>query len=274
MFRIVLILISTFFACQTPESNPVENTTTLNTIDSNETPEILQVDLDSAEIDTNHHQLRLSPLDQSYSQVKREIAKKQAAFLTTYSKHKDSTHKDSIITQAADYLTETLVNQIIPYWYGTTWDFSGYTDKPNDGMIGCSYFVSTTLLHAGFNINRYKLAQQGPLSEAKSLQLQDTVLRLDGLDNLYNTVLDNHSDGLFFIGLDHYHVGYLLKRQGEVFFLQSSYDESMAVIIEKAMHSGILESYSTFWLVPITAQKALIEAWILKKSITVVKGKE
>lgn len=279
MFRIILLLTTIFFACQDPYKEQSAHKTPhspTDTVTKNLAPKNIctNSDLDSAKIDTIHHQLRLQPSSKKYSQLKRDISSQQAKFLVAYNKHSDSSHQDSIILQAADYITETLVNQIIPYWYGTTWDFSGYTDKPNDGEVGCSYFVSTTLLHAGFNLNRYKLAQQGPLSEAKSLLLQDSVLQLEGLENMRTTVLNNQSDGLFFLGLEHSHVGYLLKRQGEVFFIQSSYDESMSVIIEKAMHSQVLGSYVSFYLVPITAQKELIRAWILKKAITIIKGKE
>lgn len=280
MFRLLLLLFATYSSCQSSEQpqqevslSQLSNSPSITITDSLNS-ENIYTNLDSAKIDTAHYQLRLHPSSKKYSQLKKEINKQQRTFLEAYSKYNNSKHQDSILAQAADYITEIIINQIIPYWYGTQWDFSGYTDKPNDGQVGCSYFVSTTLLHAGFNLNRYQLAQQGPLSEAKSLLLQDSVLQLEGLENMRTTLLNTHSDGLFFIGLEHSHVGYLLKRQGEVFFIQSSYGEAMSVIIEKALHSTVLGSYTSFYLIPITAQKELIRAWVLKKSITIVKGTE
>jgi hypothetical protein len=67
---------------------------------------------------------------------------------------------DSSIYSARTYLMKTLKQQIFPSWYGTSWDFNGYTEKPLNGKIACGYFVTTTLKHIGFNLNRYKIAQQ------------------------------------------------------------------------------------------------------------------
>ncbi|MEO1627640.1 MAG: hypothetical protein AAFV25_20985, partial [Bacteroidota bacterium] len=64
-----------------------------------------------------------------------------------------------------------LLNKIIPFWEGTKWSFEGHTSKPKSGHIACGYFVSTTLRDAGLRLNRYRLAQQSPLNEAKSLAI-------------------------------------------------------------------------------------------------------
>ncbi len=61
----------------------------------------------------------------------------------------------------SDLLFVTLIDSIFPAWYDTPWDFNGISNVPGEGEIACGYFVSTTLKHAGFNLNRYKLAQQG-----------------------------------------------------------------------------------------------------------------
>ncbi len=52
-----------------------------------------------------------------------------------------------------------IVDSIIPYWYGTKWNFYGTTEEPNKGTIACGYFVTTVLRDAGLHINRIKLAQ-------------------------------------------------------------------------------------------------------------------
>ena len=71
---------------------------------------------------------------------------------------------DSSRASVKNYLFTTLSKKIFPSWYGTAWDFNGYTEKPLNGEIACGYFVTTTLKHIGFNLNRYKIAQQGPFS--------------------------------------------------------------------------------------------------------------
>ena len=43
------------------------------------------------------------------------------------------------------YFTESLLNGILPHWYGTVWSFDGHTSTPGTGEIACGYLVSTTL---------------------------------------------------------------------------------------------------------------------------------
>src|SRR5687768_13237846 len=64
--------------------------------------------------------------------------------------------------------TSLLTEKLIPHWLTTPWSFEGHTSIPRQGKIACGYFVSTTLLHMGFNVNRYKFAQQLPVNEAKT----------------------------------------------------------------------------------------------------------
>ncbi len=52
---------------------------------------------------------------------------------------------------------------------------AGHTAVPKEGEIACGYFVSTTLLHMGVPLNRYKIAQQNPLNEAKTYAAGDSV---------------------------------------------------------------------------------------------------
>ena len=45
-------------------------------------------------------------------------------------------------------------------WLGTPWDFNGTAKGPGAGKIACGYFVATVLKDAGFQVDRYQLAQQ------------------------------------------------------------------------------------------------------------------
>jgi hypothetical protein len=211
----------------------------------------------------------------SYNSIKKSIIKQQQYFNNKYKEAKTENSKESIISEASLYVTTQLVNEIFPHWYGTTWSFDGYTSVPNKGEVGCSYFVSTTMLHAGFNLNRYSLAQQGPVSEAKSLLVEGKLLNVEvGLEfeNFIPTIQSKCNEGLFFIGLGHSHVGFLYYRENEVYFIQSSYGKSMQVEIDYADESDILTGFGDFTLVPITSNNALIEKWITTTEIEVVKG--
>ncbi len=166
--------------------------------------------------------------------------------------------------------TEFMLNEIFPYWYGTEWDFNGHTNTPNSGEIACGYFVSTTLKHSGVNVNRYRFAQQAALNEIKSTQLNGTYRAyLNGsTENFITQIKKELKDGLYVIGLD-FHVGYILKRKGEVFFIHSDY-VSDKVKIEAANQSIALESSEGYYLGDITHNDALLIKWLYSQELTVV----
>jgi hypothetical protein len=213
----------------------------------------------------------------SYITTKQAIRSKQKSLQAAYKAAKSTTEKNEIRKNTGIYITEQLVNGLFPHWYGTTWSFDGYSAIPNQGEIGCSYFVSTTLLHVGFNLNRYRLAQQGPVSEARSLTIEGSPIQIDLTEDFEDFVpeIEKHCEaGLYFIGLGHSHVGYLYYREQECYFIQSSYGESVQVEIDYANDSDILMGFSNFVLVPITTNAVLLEAWLLGEEVVVVKGSE
>jgi len=155
-----------------------------------------------------------------------------------------------------------LVQEIFPYWYGTAWDFNGYTNRPNQGKIACGYFVSTTLLHSGLPIDRYKLAQMAPLDEAKMLAYGQEVTCVNEFDSLMMFMQDSSTkNGVYFIGLDQNHVGFLLKRK-HIWFIHSAYNEPAVVRVEIALKSTIMNSFSRFYLVGLTTNEKFLAAWL------------
>lgn len=170
------------------------------------------------------------------------------------------------------FFTEALLNQIIPYWYGTAWDFNGYTNIPNQGKIACGYFVSTTLKHIGLNLNRYSLAQQLPINEAKTLSLGEPVIKIicNDFSGCLKSIKEKTKEGFYFIGLDANHVGFLLKRKNHLFFIHSNYSYPQEVIIERAKDSEVLNSFSTFYLSKISNNINLLKYWKKNKRIPTV----
>ena len=153
---------------------------------------------------------------------------------------------------------EHLLNQIIPHWYGTEWDFNGYTDVPNQGVIACGYFVSTTLKHMGINLNRYHLAQQAGLNEAKSIAIVDSnYFTVYGIDQLEQR-MQAEQDGIYFVGLDN-HVGYLLKRNAQLYFIHSNYID-YKVMIEKIDESAAFSS-NIYVVAEISTNETLMHYW-------------
>lgn len=167
-----------------------------------------------------------------------------------------------------------LVKRIIPYWEGTVWSFNGYTSKPKQGEIACGYFISTTLQDVGLTINRYKLAQQSPINEGLSLALNSKVLTIinDSLQTSIDTINKLTNEGIYFIGFDTGHVGYLLKQSDELYLIHSNYEEPMAVCIERVQESVVFASYEKYYLVEISTNNELLDYWVNGKEVKVVTG--
>ncbi|WP_282041520.1 hypothetical protein [Winogradskyella flava] len=178
------------------------------------------------------------------------------------------TNNNKAIDSASAYLYSKLLNETVPHWYGTVWDFNGHTNTPNEGGIACGYFVSTTLKHLGFNLNRYKMAQAAGLDEAKLLQPRSDLKIFSNLsfEQLKSKVNSVYSDGIYFVGLDN-HVGYVLLKDKELYFLHSSYCDNK-VVIELAENAPCFSS-NLYVFAEITSNKNLMRSWILDERLNI-----
>ncbi len=201
-------------------------------------------------------------INKSYQEVKRAI---------------EVTRKKSNIEMPLDSLSkqfkEALLHRIIPFWEGTKWSFEGHTSQPKKGEIACGYFVSTTLKHIGININRYQLAQQLPINEAKSLVLDRTLIEVteNSSEENIKMITKKLPEGIHFIGFDQSHVGYILKEKEKLYLIHSNYTDSRGVEIEAIETSTVFASYSRFYLVPLSTNESLLKRWLTKEEIIIVK---
>jgi len=188
----------------------------------------------------------------------------------TYNSTKSEISKLRKTKNSGKDLEDYLLNKIIPHWYGTPWDFNGYTAIPNQGVIACGYFVSTTLLHVGININRYHLAQQGGTNEAKSLAIEDKNWKtIWGIDSLQSVMKRDYENGLYFVGLDN-HVGYLYMKNKELYFIHSNYIDDK-VMLEKAQYSAAFQS-NIYVIAEITTNEELLEKWRKGEVVNVIRN--
>jgi hypothetical protein len=160
--------------------------------------------------------------------------------------------------------TAHLVDKIIPHWYGTPWSFGGHTAVPNEGEIACGYFISTTLRDMGLKLNRYKLAQKSPIDEAKVISCGSAIYNISEAspEKAIEEIDRLTREGLHFIGFDTGHVGYLLKREGEMFLIHSNYLTPYSVCIEPLKESSVFKSFSKFHLVDISNNEVLLKRWL------------
>lgn len=159
---------------------------------------------------------------------------------------------------------DQLVDKIIPHWYGTPWSFGGHTTVPNQGEIACGYFISTTLRDMGINLNRYKLAQKSPIDEAKMISCGSVINKVvqDSSEKAFEEIDRLTEEGLYFIGFDEGHVGYLLKREGELFLIHSNYFSPVSVCMETLKESRVFKRFTKFHLVAISHNDTLLQRWL------------
>ena len=160
--------------------------------------------------------------------------------------------------------TNQLVDKIIPHWYGTPWSFGGHTAIPNQGKIACGYFISTTLRDMGINLNRYTLAQKSPFDEAKMISCGEVINNIvqDTPEKAIEEINRLTKEGLYFIGFDEGHVGYLLKREGKLFLIHSNYLSPVSVCMETLKESRVFNSFTKFHIVAISHNDSLLQRWL------------
>lgn len=165
--------------------------------------------------------------------------------------------------------TNHLVDKIIPHWYGTPWSFGGHTAVPNQGEIACGYFISTTLRDMGVKLNRYRLAQKSPIDEARSISCGSEIFKIEqeSPEKAISEIDALTREGVYFIGFDKSHVGYLLKRKGELFLIHSNYLYPSLVCMERIEESRAFKSYATFHLVEISNNDTLMQLWLENKVV-------
>lgn len=167
-----------------------------------------------------------------------------------------------------------LLNKIIPFWEDTPWTFEGHSSSPQEGSIACGYFVSTTLQHMGLKLKRYKLAQQTPYNEARSLAINSEVMTIES-----NTFLESKKqleeilqDEIYFIGFDSSHVGFITKINGSIYIIHSNYLETQGVMIEPIEQSIVFQSYNKYYISELSSNFELLKYWINNKQINVFEN--
>ena len=154
-----------------------------------------------------------------------------------------------------------VIDSILPYWYGTPWDFNGTTQKPGQGSIACGYFITTVLQDAGVPIQRVKLAQCASQQMIYNLVQQNRtkVFSNATMDGFINYI-QQQGFGIYIVGLDS-HVGFLYNDGKEVYFIHAKWVNPKAVVKEVASQSGVLY-YSAYKIVgKISDDEKFLTRW-------------
>ena len=205
--------------------------------------------------------------EQQYSALKSRIKYKQQLFFEEYHRSGEE-HRKVLVNLAKKYVYTVLTDTVFPYWYDTKWDYNGTTETPGKGKIACGYFVTTTLKHMGFDINRVKLAQQASSKIIKTIcgKNKTHIISNNNIKQLEKYML-SREDGLYIIGLDN-HVGFIHKKGKVLSIIHSNgIRKSMQVVSEPLTKSKLVLRSNAFYIGSILDNSEVFKKWILKNKI-------
>lgn len=262
-FVIALILIGLIFGFYKEDAknimvpdNDLENGNS-NNRDKNEE--------ESGEIVTEENE-DLEKFLKRYDELLADIQLKQTKLSEKYRESTSKTQRDKILNDTKKYIYKVITSRMFPFWYGTEWDYNGITEKPKTGKIACGYLISTIMKHAGFMVERYKLAQQPSSLIIRTLALKTSIKRFTNIDELTDYFKSSNSS-IYILGLKN-HVGFVIKYKDKIKFVHSSYLDKKSVISEDLGESSkALKQSDVFITGNILDNVDLLEKWLLRRSI-------
>lgn len=154
-----------------------------------------------------------------------------------------------------------LINEKVPlYWNGTKWAFGGTTLVPQQGTIACGYFITNNLYNLGFEINRFKLAQEPSSYLINELCEKQTIKRFSSINKMYEYIHNQPKNDVFIVGLD-FHTGFLTKSENDLFFIHSDYINKEGVKKELAKESRALNTSKSFMVGSLLQNEDLLDKW-------------
>lgn len=192
----------------------------------------------------------------SYETTKQNVARLRLQLAQQY--------KQNMITlkTVENNFDAIMLDSILPYWYGTKWDFNGITQSPGKGAIACGYFITTTLQQAGVVLNRSKLGQSASEKIIQTLIVANPkkIICNQPIDSLI-AYLKIKGNGLYIIGLDS-HVGFIYNDNGALYFIHSKWANPKAVVKEAVNTSGVLASSKYKQIGKLSSDSMFLKRWL------------
>jgi len=203
-----------------------------------------------------------------YAALRERIETKRKELAKDYTEAADDGARKEVIGRSRRYLNQMLADSLFPFWYGTTWDFNGTTQKPRCGSVACGYFVTTTMKHAGFNIERAKMAQvASSILIRKSCEKEKIKVFSNGRLDAFKAWLKEQPDGIYILGLD-IHVSYIVKRGKKFDMVHSSYWAGTLKVTREALTDcPIIPDNKFFMAGNLLGSDSTIVGWLEGKVI-------
>jgi len=150
----------------------------------------------------------------------------------------------AVLESARNTLYIAIVDDLLPAWQDTPWDFYGSTETPGQGTIACGFYVSTILRDAGFKVDRLALGRQASENIIRTLVPRSAMWWKHGVTAQASVA--QAEDGLYIAGLDQ-HTGFVVVRDGAASFCDASYVAPVAVTCQPiAEAASFASNYRVF----------------------------
>jgi hypothetical protein len=166
-------------------------------------------------------------------------------------------------------ILERTVPEMMRCWLGTPWDFNGTAAKPGGGRIACGYFVATVLKDAGFQVDRYQLAQQPSGNIMRSFLAKDSCALTVGKPyDVFAAEIEKAEPGIYLLGLDT-HVGFLVVGADGFRMIHSSGSRPWCVVDEGRAEAHVLQRSNWRMIGNLTADPKVLRRWLKAEKVVV-----
>lgn len=210
------------------------------------------------------------PDPKTYAVLTTELERSRVVLAKRHAAAKNEAARKIVENDARVILEKTLL-AMMRCWLGTPWDFNGTAAKPGGGQIACGYFVATVLQDAGFQVDRYELAQQASGNILRSFLPRDGCSLSVGKEYAaFADGMEKAEPGIYLVGLDT-HVGFLVVRKDGFRMIHSSGSSPWCVVDEDRENAHALKKSNWPMIGNLTENSGVLKRWLRAEKI-VVKG--
>ncbi|MCB9235987.1 MAG: hypothetical protein H6581_30350 [Bacteroidia bacterium] len=198
---------------------------------------------------------------QQYEEMKEQVRMMRDELRARYLAAESDAERKQVELEAEVAFTHALRDQLIPFWYGTTWDFNGTTRTPGNGKIACGYFVTTLLEDMGLTLDRVRLAREASFNMMREVTRRDPVWMSGRTPKSLSEWVRGRQASVYIIGLD-FHTGFLFWEKESVWFVHASYLAPKVVLKERVEGSAALAQSRVFVLAELVGNEDVMGNWL------------
>lgn len=183
---------------------------------------------------------KFQPDPKTYAALRQELERSRKELAARHGKARTAAQR-AVVEGDARLVLEKTLPRMMRCWLGTPWDFNGTAKGPGGGKIACGYFVATVLQDAGFQVDRYQLAQQASGNIMRTFLPKDSCSLVVGEEyQAFAADLEKREPGIYIVGLDT-HVIFAVVGKNGFHIIHSSGSRPWCVVDENRQNAGALQ---------------------------------